>query len=611
MKNAVATTIYRDYNIYINMAKESRYPKEVESTAKDAMHVLDSDRQEYLTFINEIDRRESWSKIHNPAHDLPRGAVIRDLDDKKTILISLSSRQPVVLKDGKMKYVFLSPFELYMNPPGTFEWDEVLVELPADRPEIISKGYEILEPRIDDIKNLRGYIKSGETLSKPVLREELPKKKTKTVKKASPAKKKENVDVDLDALLPDIEVEDVAEVKKTPERRKKIKETVDSIAKKKEVIREEAVKIEGALKREAEDRALKEIAEISEKLRDISAREIHDMGYTVAESMEKVKILQQDIDRLATNVHNKTMNLNAALKVLTLEIIKRKIQKPVKKEETKKQTKSKEMPFGQYSDPKHLLEMACLWIMGRYNQSTTRSYKLCEERMGDINRLSKKMRDGKMTLMEAVKELESSILENAQLTTIVTEYKEPTGEEVKEKILFAEEKRRKMAGKVKESAVIDSLMGAPLSKDIETTLGYSAKREIQDRASERVKQMLKTSTKEIYVHLKGQSAIILEFQCYQATGMGPKGDTKACYQNYISKIISDYGITVVNAPNGWHAHFSARTLPDGNIQMSQGEKDFDNFFGMVDDMKKNYDEPGYVLIYVNSFIDKSEYGRIN
>lgn len=590
------------------MAKESRYPHEIESTAKETMQILDSNRQEYLNFINEIDKRESWGKIHNPSHDLPRGTIIRDLDDKKTILVSLSSRQPVVLKDGKMKYVFLSPFELYVNPPGTFEWEEVVTEIPAERQELLSKGYEILEPRVYDFKSLRGYLKSGDTLSRPVIREEKPKKKpAKKAKKETTVKEVAKVDFDLDLLIPD---EEEKPVKKTPEKRKKIKEAVDAVKEKKEIIREEAAKIGEALQRDAEERAIKEIAETSEKLRDIAAREIHDMGYSVAESMEKVGILQQDIDRLATNVYNKTMNLNSALKILTLEIIKRKITKPVKKEEPKKSAKVKELPFGQYADPKQLLEMACLWIMGRYNQSTTRSYKLCEERMGDIDRLSKKMKDGKITLMGAVRELEVSILENTQLTTIVTEYKEPTGEEVKNTILFAEEKRRKVAGKVKEGAVIDSLMGAPLSKDIETTLGYSAKREIQDRASERVKQMLKTSTKEVYVHLKGQSAIILEFQCYQSTGMGPKGDTKACYQNYISRIVDEYGITVVNAPNGWHSHFSARTLPDGSIQMSQCEKDFDGFFAMVDDIKKKYDEPGYVLVYVNSFIDKSEYKRI-
>lgn len=606
----------------MNMEKASSYPIEIESTAKDAVRILDSTKEEYLKFLNEIDRRESWSRIHNPSHDLPRGSIIRDKYDKKDILISLSSIQPI--KIGKrLVYVFLSPYEIYANPKGTYEWFEAVVEIPASQQPELSKDYELLEPHVDDFVSLRSYIKSDKSLSNPKFREEKPVKKKvgkKTVKKETETKKKSLVVgdiIDLDALMgtpskekPDVEktsavkddlvIEDVG-------KRKKIAKTIESIREARKIVEEGKSKVEEALARESEERSIREVAKISNTLRDIAVNEINKMGYSFSESGKLADSLQIHIDDLAISIHNKRMNLNAATKILTSELIKNKIKAPPKEVE-KKKSKEGVIPKYNYADPTQLLEMACLWIMSSYGQNTTRSYELCKDRRGDIKRIADKMRSGRTTLMEAVKELEMSILENSPLTTIITEYKEPVGEEKYSTIALSESKRKKISAAAKKSAFVETLRHTPMSKEINTMLGLDVRREIQGRATDRVKQIMKTSSAEVSVHLRKQSAIIVEFQCYRdkTKGLG----RSECYERYVSKILDEYGITAVNAPNGWHAHFSARTLPDGSIKMSQGDKDFDNFFDMINEIKKKYDEPKEVLVYLDSYIDKSEYYRV-
>lgn len=210
------------------------------------------------------------------------------------------------------------------------------------------------------------------------------------------------------------------------------------------------------------------------------------------------------------------------------------------------------------------------------------------------------MGEGRMDLIKATKELENIIIEKSQLTTVMSGYEEERGEGAKEQIKLSEEKRRKISSKSKEEAVINSF------KETTTKMGYSARSELQRRASEKLERMIGTSTREISVQLKGKAAIILEFQCYKAMGL----DKTGCFREYINNIQNDYGFNLVEIPNGWAAHFQANALPGGDILMTHYGKEYRNFLGMVDKIKDEYEKPQHVLVWVNSFIDKSEYNRI-
>jgi len=613
------------------VAKE--YGSEVASVLRDILRTFDSTKQEFTRFLLEIDKNEQFTRITDPASDLRRGAIIREKDSPKNLLVSLSSSQPITVR-GKKKFVFFSLTDYYLYGGASSDPDEIydsIVELrPTPEGKMEDMGtFELMELRADDIGSLRRYIEraSKESPSEKKVEKKVEKKMEKKEKPATKKKTSSVTDViDLGALLgeekPEKEEPKAEKPKedegiqifdaKKKEKRERIRKTVEEISKEKEAVEKAAKEIKSELRKERENRIKEEIDKIMGDLKDIAAREIHKMGYSTVQSVNIVSSLEPEIEKLALNVANKIMNLNAAVRILTENIIKNRVPKPspIDIGEGRGITK-KETP--RYFNPQHLLEMACLWVMSSYGQDTERAYALCKERKGDIERLSKKMLSGDMSLIDAVKELENLIVKSGKLTRVIEAYKEPTGEEAQEAILFSDAKRMKLASKAKERLVAGALVESgsagknilhKASLDVKEALRKSVEERIE--ADQKLKGALQTSTSEVYVHLKRESAMILEFQCYKATGLS----REECFKQLVGKIASEYGLTLVNAPNGWHAHFGARTREDGKIEMIHGGRVIHNFWGMIEEMKEKYEKPRLVLVYVDSYIDKREYDRI-
>lgn len=426
---------------------------------------------------------------------------------------------------------------------------------------------------------------------------DVPKKAKKKQTKKKETEKKEEIkkEATKKTVSKKVKKEDIIDLPETSKREEKSREKILETAKK---IKEDREK-------EKEREANRKLDDAYKKMRFACVTTIHNMGYTKREAesaCDDIDIILQEHAQSA--IDKRTPNaVEEYIRLLTEKVIPTRISKPKKGKPfiPHREITPEEFAAGMvYANPEGLLEMACLWLMSRYNQPTDRSFNLCEERRGDIIRLARAMAEGRMDLIKATKELENIIIEKSQLTTVISGYKEQHGEDAKQQIKLAEEKRRKISSKAKEEAVLNSF------KESTTTVGYKARGELQRRASEKLEKMIGTSTREISVQLKGKAAIILEFQCYKATGL----DKTGCFREYINKIQEEYGFNLVEIPNGWAAHFQANVLPGGDIVMTHYGKEYTKFLEMIEKIKDEYEKPQHVLVWVNSFVDKSEYSRI-
>jgi hypothetical protein len=401
------------------------------------------------------------------------------------------------------------------------------------------------------------------------------------------------------------------ETKKKPTTKKEKKEDIvdvpkpEQTKKPREAILETARKIKEDKEKEKEREENRKMEDAYTKMRFACITTVHNMGYTKKEAEVICNDLEDVIREHAhTAIEKKTPGaIEEYIRLLTGKVIPTRVGKPKREKTiTPPRDLSTEQFASQieYANPEGLLEMACLWLMSRYNQPTEKSFSLCEDRKGDIRRLARAMSEGRIDLIKATRELENIIIEKSQLTTVVSGYKEQHGEEAKQQIKLAEEKRRKISSKAKEEAVLNSM------KETLTSAGYKARTELQRRTSEKLERMIGTSTREISVQLKGKAAIILEFQCYKSTGL----DKTGCFREYIKELEKEYEFNLVEIPNGWAAHFQANVTNDGKILMTHNGKEYKNFMEMVDKLKDEYERPQHVLVWVNSFVDKEEYSRI-
>lgn len=570
-----------------------KYPKIIIDSLEEYSNKYKFNTQEYKKFINDIEKipRTILNKLeilNKGKTNLEKGSVViikvpTTKGESARAYVALTGAPIMEGKVGKVPMLDLhslniveeTPLESIKNLPTSDNKREN--DATTQGAFFISEDF-LTRKKEEESKEIEIYdIPKKETKKKPAPKKEEKKEPIKKITKKKP-KKDEEV----------IEIPGAEEIKKS---RQKILETAKRIKKDKEEERkkEENRKFEDAYK----------------KMRFACVTAIHGMGYSRKESegicdgMEE--ILQ---DHAESAIAKKTPTaIEEYVRLLTDKVIPARVGKPKKggpviseREEIPK------TPIGEtrYGDPLGLLEMACMWLMSKYNQSVDKSFTLCAERRGDITRLARAMNEGKINLTKATEELENIIIEKSQLTTVISGYKEEKGEEAKAQIKLAEEKRRKISAKAKEEAVSNAFM------ETTTKIGYAARSELQRRASEKLERMIGTSTREISVQLKGKAAIILEFQCYKSTGL----DKTECFREYVSKIQDEYEFNLIEIPNGWAAHFQANVLPDGNIVMVHYGKEYRNFLGMVDKIKDEYEKPQHVLVWVNSFVDKSEYNRI-
>lgn len=573
----------------------SKYPQSVLDSLKEYSEMYKLNTQEYKNLMSRIEKIPS--SVMEKLEILNKGKT--NLDKGSVVVVRLPTAK------GKVTHAYIA---LTGTPRIQGDKGEIpILDLHAlnvveENPMDSIRKIPTSDKRSENETNTQGMFVISEEMLKPkkeepeeieildtpkrVVKKKAPKKE-EIVEKKPTAKKKETKKVKSEEI---IEIPDPEEMKKSHQ---KILETAKKIKedKEKEKEREEERKLEEAYN----------------KMRFACVSKIHGMGY----SKKEAESLCDDFDDIlhehaSSAVIKKTPTaVEEYVRLLTDKVIPARVSKPKKTrpfEPIKHITPEETLPTVPYANPEGLLEMACLWLMGRYNQPMDRGYTLCEERRADIRRLARAMSEGKMSLITATRELENLIVEKSSLTTVISGYQEKREED---QIKLAEEKRRKVSAKTKEEAVLGAFSDKLFGK-ASTKAGYAARSELQKRASEKLERMIGTSTREISVQLKGKAAIILEFQCYKSTGL----DKTECFREYISGMKDHYGFALTEIPNGWAAHFQANVLPGGDIVMIHNGKEYRNFLKMVDEIKDEYEKPQHVLVWVNSFVDKSEYSRI-
>lgn len=572
------------------------YPKSVMDSLKEYSEKYSLNTQDYKDLMNRIEKIPVNSleklEIYNKGKtNVEKGSIIvvRVPTTKGTstrAYVALSGMPTISGKDGKLPVLDLHSLNI-LEDPAIDSIQSIPTSDDKKTNETNTQGFYVLSNL--GIRIMEQKKKEEEA---PLEIYDAPKKESK--KKA--VKKKETPEKE--------------KSKKQPQRKEKKEDVIEipeqeQIKKSREKILETAKKIKEDKEKEKEREAERKLEDAYKKMRFACVTTIHNMGYTRKEAeglCDDIEGILQEHAQSAVEKRTPTA-VEEYIRLLTEKVIPTRISKPKKGKPfiPHREITPEEFAAGMvYANPEGLLEMACLWLMSRYNQPTDRSFNLCEERRGDIIRLARAMAEGRMDLIKATKELENIIIEKSQLTTVISGYKEQHGEDAKQQIKLAEEKRRKISSKAKEEAVLNSF------KESTTTVGYKARGELQRRASEKLEKMIGTSTREISVQLKGKAAIILEFQCYKATGL----DKTGCFREYINKIQEEYGFNLVEIPNGWAAHFQANALPGGDIVMTHYGKEYTKFLEMIEKIKDEYEKPQHVLVWVNSFVDKSEYSRI-